>query len=154
MCNSQLVFSHQINIKSTLIFPTYIGILRFLRYGKICFINFYVTLNLHFNTQDKYMTHSKIFVYIASSEREHSLLKSNSYEWLRLYFTTRKMISVAKNKDQWSLTINMRWRFTKKKHMNLIKYQILLKGEKLSKIFEIILFTAHKVLSKLFSAGE
>ena len=64
------------------------------------------------------------------------------------------MISVAKNKDQWSLTINMRWRFTKKKHMNLIKYQILLKGEKLSKIFEIILFTAHKVLAKLFSAGE
>ena len=39
----------------------------------------------------------------------------------------------------------MRWRFTKKKekHMNLIKYQILLMGEKLSNNFEIILFSAH-----------
>ena len=58
-----------------------------------CFINFYVTLNLHFNTQDKYFTQSKIFVLIASSERGHSLLNSNSYKGLKPFYNKENDLS-------------------------------------------------------------
>ena len=71
-----------------------------------CFINFYVTLNLHFNTQDKYFSQSKIFVLIASSERGQSILNSNIYKWLQDFILQqgkRSQFQITNNNGPWRL---------------------------------------------------
>ena len=99
MWNSQLAFSHQINIKSTLILPTYIEILRCLRYGKIRqFHLFYVTINLHFNIQIATGDY-KTFFFNKESQFQIKMRWrfTNTYTTINIFFKGTKTVQYLRN---------------------------------------------------------